>query len=247
MKLSQIVALEADSKQRNSAAITEIHKASQKGALYEGHTKSYECTREGEEQLPPEKLKVRMVATDALKEMAGLWAEWLDLTASKDYGNAEPGARADVVVNGEVLIKQAPVPFLLWMEKQLTDWRKAIDVIPTLDEAEDWVYDDAIGMHRTKEPVKTHKTKKVQEGLVLHPPTKEHPAQTQLISRDIVVGYWSGMKFSGALTVTQKKQLLERVNAVLDAVKVAREDANNHQVSKQNIGQKVFDFLLGNN
>ena len=247
MKLSQVIALEADAKQRDSAAITKIHKATQKADLFAGSTSTYECTREGEETYPPQRRKVRMVAEEALKDMADHWTEWMDLTAAKDYGNAEESSRADVVVDGVVLVKQAPVPFLLFLEKQFTDFRKAIDVIPTLDEAEDWTYDKAIGMHRTKEPVKTHKTKKVQRGLVLHAPTKEHPAQTQLITEDQVVGYWTGTKFSGALTASRKKALLARVNQLLGAVKVAREEANHSKVSTKNIGAGLFEFVLGAN
>jgi hypothetical protein len=186
-----------------------------------------------------------MVAEDALTEMSGMWVEWLDLTAAKDFGNHDPGSVADVVVDGVTLVKQAPVPFLLWLEKQITEWRTAVSVIPTLDEAEDWIYDEGIGMHRTREPVKTHKTKKVQKGLVLHPPTKEHPAQTQLITEDQVVGYWTGTKFSGALPASRKKALLARANKMLAAAKVAREEANHNKVTTKNIGQAVFDYLLG--
>jgi hypothetical protein len=247
MKLSQVIALETDCKQRNYAEITKTHKASQKAELYAGSTATYECTREGEETHPVKRVKVRMVATDALEDMAGKWVEWLDLTAAKDFGNATEGARADVVIDGVKLVDQAPVPFLLWLEKQITDWRKAVSVIPTLDEAEDWVYDEGLGMHRTKDPVITTKTKKVQEPIVLYPHSKEHPAQTQVITKDVVVGHWTGTKFSGALPASQKKTLLARANKMLAAVKVAREEANHSKVSTQNIGQGVFDFLLGAN
>jgi hypothetical protein len=246
MKLSQVVALEADTKQRNYTAITKIHKASQKPDLYNGSAASYDATREGEEQFPPKKVKVRMVAEDTIAEMAGLWVEWADRTATKDYGNAETAARADVKIGDRVLIPNAPVPSLLWWEKQIGDWRKAVEVIPTLDEAEEWVFDEGMGMHRTKEPVKTHKTRKVQEPLVLYPHSPEHPAQTQIVTNDVVVGYWTGRKFSGALPASRKKALLGFANTMLAAIKIAREEANGAKVPTQNIGQAVFDYLLGN-
>jgi len=244
LKLSQVIALETDAKHRVQPALTKIHKATQKAELYAGSTATYECTREGEETYPPKKVKVRLVAEEALAEMSEHWVELFDRTAAKDFGNCAEGARADVVVDGEVLVEQAPVPYLLFLEKQFTDVRKAIGVIPTLDESEDWVLDEGLGYHRTSDPVRTHKTKKVQRGLVLHPPTKEHPAQTQLISEDIVVGYWTGTKFSGALQAARKKALLARVNALLGAVKLAREEANHTKVETADVGAKLFKYLL---
>ncbi len=245
MKLSQVIALETDAKQRIQSAVTKIHKAMQKADLYNGSTATYEATREGEEEFPSKKVKVRLVAETALAEMAEHWVELVDWTAAKDFGNCSSGARADVIVDGVTLVEQAPVPLLLFLEKQMTDLRKSIDVTPTLDEAEDWVFDDRMGYHRTAEPVKTHKTKKLQKGLVLHPPTVEHPAQTQMITEDVVVGYWTGNKFSGALTPTRKRSLLKRTNTLLGAIKVAREEANHSKVDTQNIGDGLYKFVLG--
>ena len=245
MKLSQVIALETDAKQRIQGVVTKIHKAMMKSDLYDGSTATYETTREGEEAFPPKKVKVRLVAEQALSEMAEQWVELVDWTAAKDFGNCSEGARADVIVDDVTLVEKAPVPLLLFLEKQVTDLRKAIDVTPTLDEAEDWVYDDSLGYHRTKEPVKTHKTKKLQKGLVLHPPTVEHPAQTQMITEDVVVGYWTGNKFSGALTPIRKKTLLRRTNTLLGAIKVAREEANHSKVDTKNIGDGLYKFVLG--
>ena len=244
LRMAQVIAIETDVKQRAKPAITKIHKATQKAELFDGSSATYEPASENEETYPPKKVKVRMVAEDALKEMAEIWVEFIDWTATKDIGNCSGDARADVVVDGMTLVEQAPVPLLLFLEKQVTDLRKAVEVIPTLSESEDWVFDEALGFHRTREPVRTHKTKTKKVGIVLHPPTKEHPAQTQLIDETRTVGYWVGQKFSGALTAPRKKQLVERVNKLLAAIKTAREEANTAKTATQNIGAKLFDFVL---
>jgi len=245
MRMAQVIAIETDVKQRAKPAITKIHKATQKAELCEGSSATYEVALEGEEQLPKKTVKVRLVAEDALREMAELWIEFIDWTATKDIGNCSEGARADVVVDGVTLVEKAPVPLLLFLEKQVTDIRKAIEVLPVLDEAESWEYDEAKGYHRTREPVRTHKTKTKKVGIVLHPPTKEHPAQTQLIDETRTVGYWVGHKFSGALPAPRKKLLIERANKLLAAVKSAREEANTAKTQTQDIGTKLFEFVLG--
>lgn len=242
LTMAQVIAIETDVKQRAKPAITKIHKASQKPELFDGSSTKYEPTVEGGETFPPKRVKVRMVADEALSEMVNIWTEFVDWTATKDMGNCD--AKADVVVDGVTLLEQAPVPLLLFLEKQVVDLRKAIEVIPTLNEAEDWVYDQALGYHRTKEPVRTHKTKTKKVGIVLHAPTKEHPAQTQLIDETQTVGYWTGFKFSGAMPAPRKKTLLKRTNDLLAAVKVAREEANTSKTTTQNIGAKLFSFVL---
>ena len=244
LHMAQVIAIETDVKQRAKPAITKLHRATEKAELYEGSSATYEPVHEDEETFPPKNVKVRMVAEDTLKEMAELFVEFIDWTATKDIGNCVETARADVVVDGVKLVDQAPVHLLLFLERQVKDLRKAIAVIPTLSESEDWVYDEALGYHKTREPVRTHKTKTKKVGIVLHPPTKEHPAQTQLIDDTRTVGYWVGRKFSGALPAPRKKALMERANKLLQAVKIARGEANRSKAVIQNIGAGLFDFVL---
>ena len=115
--------------------------------------------------------------------------------------------------------------------------RTFIDKMPTLDESEDWRKDEATGLFKT-EPTKTHRTAKVQEAIVLYDATEKHPAQTQLITKDVIVGYWNQVKQSGAITRGEKRKLLEKVEAVLNAVKSAREEANSIEApDKKEIGR----------
>ncbi len=245
LKMSQVVSLEVDAKNRGNKETAELHKAMQKAELYKGTAEVFESTHEEGESYPPKKVKVRLAAEEALDKMAAVFTEWWDWTATKDYGNASEGARADVVVDDEVFIKQAPVPLLLFLKDQFENVRKAIDVIPTLDEAEDWVFDEKLGYHRTSEPVRTRKTKNTKKPIVLYDATPEHPAQTQLIDEVEIVGYWVGTKFSGALSATRKRDLQRRCAKVLEALKIAKEEANSHRTETQNIGTKLFGFVLG--
>lgn len=241
-KLNQVIAIEKGAKNRLYSAITELHKNAQKPDLYYGFSKTYESKEEGGEQFPPEQKKVLMRSDDVLSETKKLFTEFLDITATKDFANMD--AKADVKIGENALIKDVPVPYLLFLEKQLTDLRTFVDKMPTLDESDDWRKDEATGLFKT-EPMKTHRTAKVQEAIVLYDATEKHPAQTQLITKDVIVGYWNQVKQSGAITRNDKKDLLEKIEAVLSAVKSAREEANSVEAPEKKVGADILGYIFG--
>jgi hypothetical protein len=240
-KLNQIVAIEKGVKSRVYGEITEMHKLSQKPDLFSGFSKQYRKKDEDGEDYPPEQKRVQILADEQLSRAAKLLSELFDVTATKDWANCR--AVADVEVDGNVLIAGAPVPFLLFLEKQISDLHTLVDKLPTLDEADDWTKNDGTGLFKTT-PIATHRTKKAQKPIVLYDATKEHPAQTQLITEDIVVGYWDTVKHSGALPTMRKKELLGRIEKLSQAVKFAREKANAVDAETVSVGKPIFDYLL---
>ena len=240
-KLNQIVAIEKGVKSRVYGEITEMHKLSQKPDLFSGFSKQYRKKDEDGEDYPPEQKRVQILADEQLSNAARLLTELFDVTATKDWANCR--AVADVEVDGKTLITGAPVPFLLFLEKQISDLHTLVDKMPTLDEADDWVKHDGAGFFKTA-PITTHRTKKVQRPIVLYDATKEHPAQTQLITEDVVVGYWDTVKHSGALPGPRKKELLARIEKLSQAVKFAREKANAIDAEMVSVGKPIFDYLL---
>ena len=144
--------------------------------------------------LSARRITVRLEATDKASALRAL-AELFDITATKDWANCS--ARATVVVDGKPLLEDVPATYLLFLEKQLSDLRTFIDKMVELDAGEDWLEDPSTGMYRT-EAIKTQRTKKVQRPIVLYDATEHHPAQTQLITEDVVAGYWNTVKYSGA-------------------------------------------------
>lgn len=240
-KLNQVIAIEKGAKARIYGAITELHKDAQKPDLYYGFNKNYEPKDADGEALPPESKKVMLRADDVLAETRRLFTEFLDITAMKDFANMT--ATADITVGGNKLVVDAPVPYLLFLEKQLTDLRTFVDKMPVLDESDNWEKDEASGLFKT-EPVKNHKTAKIVEPIVKYPATPEHPAQTDLISKDVIVGFWVQVKQSGAITRGEKRQLLERIEAVLNAVKAAREEANGVDAPAKNIGADLLGYIF---
>ena len=79
---------------------------------------------------------------------------------------------------------------------------------------------------------------------MLYDATEHHPAQTQLISEDVVVGTWTTVKQSGAMPAPMKKRVLKRIETLANAVKFAREQANSIEADDQKVGKEVFDYLF---
>jgi hypothetical protein len=243
-RLNQVLATEKGTKTRIYAEFTELHKATQKQELFEGHLKTYKPLVEDDPnaRIPPQAKKVQLIAREALATAAKQLTELFDVTATKDWANLQ--AKSDVVVDGQVLLKDVPATYLLFLDKQLSDLMKFVSSICELDPGVDWRADPATGQYRG-DPVHTQRTEKKQRAIVLYDATEHHPAQTQLITEDQVVGYWESTRFSGAIGKDDKQRILDRVRKLADAVKEALEKANMVEVTEQRPGATVFAYLFG--
>lgn len=240
-KLNQIVAVEKGLKSRTTAALTKIYHELQKPALFAGISRKYTPIDDDGDRLPPESTLVQQNVDTALRAAADHLTKLFDVVATKENGNTE--AFADVVVDDVTVVEAAPVPLLLFLEKQLADVRTVVAKAPTLDPSETWSRDETAGGWRT-DAVETSRTRKVPKTLVKYEATDKHPAQTEVYMVDEVVGHWATTKFSGALSPARRDQLVARIDVLMDAVKKAREEANGHEVVQQHIGEPVFAYLL---
>jgi len=241
-KLHQVIAIEKGVKTRSYKFVTDHYKSLQKAALFDGLTKTYEKKDEDGDDYPPERQLVKMRVDETLHEISEQMTEYMNIVATKDFANCS--AKADVVVDGEVLLKGVPATHLLFLEKQLVDIATAIDALPVLDSAYDWRKDEATGLHKS-EPTASTKTKKTAKPIVLYEATENHPAQTQLIQEDVSIGTWITVRQSGAATADEKKKLQKKARALLKAVKFAREEANSVEAPEKQVGEAVFNYLLG--
>lgn len=240
-RLNQIIAVEKGIKARSQKELTEAHHALQKPALLAGIARTYRPKDEEGEQLPPEATKVQIKSEEIIRRTADILVELFDVTATKDYTNCK--ARADVVVDGKVLLPAVPVTYLLFLEKQLVDLHTFVKKLPVLDASETWVLDASADCWAT-EPVQTVKTKKVPRNHVKAEATDKHPAQVEVYHEDVVVGFWKTVKFSGALPQKRVNELAERVEKLQQAVKFAREEANNQTADEQKVGRAVLSYLF---
>lgn len=240
-KLNQVIAIEESTKKREYADLTRAHQAFQKDALFNGFVRTYQPRFEDGVKYPDEKNVVQKNGPQLLKQVIGHQAELFNIVATKDVGNT--AAKADVTVDGKVLVADAPVTFLIFLEKRLVDLRTFVSKLPALDPAKEWTYDAARAMYSTP-PEQKLKTRKVHKAIVKYEATKEHPAQTELVTVDEPEGTWVQTDLSTAFPADKIRELLERIDVLEKAVKTAREQANGIEVMRQKAGDAVLGYLF---
>lgn len=239
--LNQVIAIEKGIKSRTHERVTTAHRTLQKAELFNGHSKKYQAIDANGEQFEDDNRKVQFQAESLLEEICSNLKERFDIEATKDSTNGV--ASADVVLEGAVLLKSVPATTLIFLEKQMQELRNDLEKAPVLDSAEDWELDPNSNLYRTK-PIRSHRTKKVIKAIVKYDATPEHPAQTDLINEDVVVGHYETTKLSGALRSPRKVELLKRVDKLIDALKTAREQANMTPTVELAVGDSIFGYLL---
>jgi len=242
IKLNQILAIEKDKKTKLNREISDDYKALQKPQLLNGHVRRFTPSKEDGEKFPDERQHVQIAYSDVFKSLRERLVDLMDVVATKDYTNCN--ARADVMLGDEKIIENAPVPYLLFLEKHLQNMYTFFDKMVELDSAEEWKLDEDAGL-RVSSEVKAQRTKKLQKPIVLYQATDKHPAQTQLITEDVVIGTWTTKKYSGAIPKVEKKKLLDRVSKLQDAVKFAREEANSVNAEQQAVGERIMEIIFG--
>lgn len=240
-KLNQILAIEKQTKQSAYEQVTGIHQMTQKDQLLQGISRTYKPLTEEGEKFPAENNAVQVRVEQSLKAVATALTPLFDVTLTRDTANCS--AKSDVVVDGKVLLKSVPATYLLWLEKQLVDLHTIIVKLPTLPQSDTWKYSDQQECFAT-DAVETAKTKKIPSAFVKAPATEHHPAQVDVVHDDRVQGYWSTIKYSGALPRERAQLLRDRIEKLMAAVKFAREEANSTEAAKQFAGEQVFDFLF---
>jgi len=241
-KLNQIIAIEKGVRNEAQQEITKVHHKLMKSPLLSGIARTYSPKDEEGDQLPPESTKLQVNAEEALAAAVNAFARLFAVTLEKDGTNIH--ALADIVVDGEVLFTKAPVPYLLFLEKQLVDIHTVIAKLPTLDPSETWTF-DANADAWASAPTSTTRTKKIPRNHVKAAATDKHPAQVETFYEDVIVGYWKTIKFSGAVPQKRVTELAERVTKVQQAVKFAREQANSTEVLVNgNASRKILDYIF---
>jgi hypothetical protein len=241
-KIHEILAAEPNVKAKADTLLKEgMNTFKEKQGHFLGQERTYQPREEGGEELPDENQEVVTTVPEKLDYVFESLIERLDLIASKEQSNT--GAMADVEIDGVVILPGVCATNLLMMEKELKNWRDLILGSPTLKPGVHWNYDEKLGHYKTN-PIKTVKNKKVQDVLIKYEATKEHPAQTELISKDVVVGDWITVLLSGAVPPKQKSDWLGRLDKLIIAVKKARQRANDILAADVKYGQILKDYIF---
>jgi hypothetical protein len=241
MKLNQLIAILQSVKTNTAKGKTEVYQLAQKSSLFQGLSRTYQSREEDGFVYPAESQKLTLKATELVEKFVQASTEFLDLAATQDYANTE--AKASVVVDGQTILTDVPVPYLLFLEKQLQDVKTFVLSLPVLSIDKDWQRDPNRGCYVTI-PKETVKTKKITDFVVAYEATEHHPAQIKEVTKDVVEGVWSLVEFSGALPQDRVNALTVRVEKLQKAVLQAREEANSRDVQQRQVAAAVFGYLF---
>ena len=240
-KLNQIIAVVQGKKSRAQRVLTSTHHGWKSEAI-SGIAKRYTPRDEEGEKLPGESKRIHLNVTnrieETLEELMGFW----DVVATQETGNT--GARASIVIDDEPLLADQPVTVLLFLEKQAIDLHAFVSQLPTLPPDREWKHDS----HRdcfVTDPVQSLRTQKRPKVITKAPATEQHPAQTEVFMEDVVAGTWETTHMSSAIPAQAKADALRRVEALQDAIKSAREQANSAEVEQIKIAETVLVYVFG--
>lgn len=241
-RLHQLLPVEKSVKETTDKALNEARFGLGNGNALNGFSKDYRPKDEGGDRLPSESKRVQYKAADILALVGENLIRLFDITATKEWANT--AARADVKIGENVLVHDAPVTYLLFLEKQIGVMKSVIDSLPTLDPAVEWNLDSNTGLQKSA-PVEVVRNRKTTKPVVLYEATERHPAQVKEVSEDVLAGYWTTVQFSGALPATQVRAMQDRLVQLREAVLHAREQANSVEAPEQNPGRAVVGFVFG--
>jgi hypothetical protein len=240
--LAQIVGVEQGVRSSVEQWWKLVREALRTQPLLVGIEKHYEPL-EGNMPEPSDVQRVQINVEKMLEEARGKLGRYFDVTATKDWGNmGSGGARADVVLHGDVLLENAPATFLLYLEKRLAELHADLRKIPAQSPAEKWTPTTEPGLFRTEE-IRSAKTKKTDHFEVVGL-TKDHPGTVVKTSEDVIAGYTTTVKMTSAPTRERLDGILDRVASLREAVQLAIHEANRIDVTDVKVASRIFGYIF---
>lgn len=242
-KLSALLGIQKTVKENTQRTIDTVYKEIQKRVLFDGLTRTYRPRdEENGEQLPAEGTLVQNRTETMLTDLTKMWARMLNVTATVDVTNTH--AAAPIVVGDRTISEPLPATHLVYLEKQLVNLHTLVKAAPVLDPAKPWAWDNELELW-TSGPTESVRSKKVPRNHVRFEGNDKHAPQVDVYNEDVTVGTWSKTDLSGAISPRRKRELLDRIQELLAAVRVAREEANATEVTDVDYGSELFSYILG--
>lgn len=185
--------------------------------------------------------KVRTTVPAELDRLRDPFTRYIDTEMALDEANTQ--ARADVRIGDQVLIANVPVTALMWWEKRFAELVSLAKALPVLDPKVRWNPSEREGVLYESDPVQTRSTKRTKVIKPVFQPTEFQAGQFTEHDSDVVSGIWTKIELSGALSSSDKVALVNRLRALQDAVKLARQEANRISVTRQHAGEVLADYI----
>jgi hypothetical protein len=250
-KLHEILAVEKARTGQVKTLLEDTSRKFNKAADYfSGHLKSLKLIKDDPANAATEAAarEQRQLPTTVVETLDYLFKHWAiaeDVLLQKSLTNQV--AKADIVLaDGKTLASNVPVDELLGLESRLEELRKIFHAMPT--NRADTKYapadDGRKGSWTAVDADITTKTERIKEPFIKAPATDKHPAQVDVIEKDVVVGTFTNIKLSGAATTLQKANVIELIDDLVAATKQARMRANTVEVLDGRVGAAITGYLM---
>lgn len=241
-KLHELLAVETDLANKARGVLAQINNRFGDVANYIGQQRSYRPLIDGGQPFPNEDKQLPGTVSGDLDSVFGAFVRWVDASIQKEVTNQ--GTSADIEIDGITVLKGLPAPALLNLESKLAELGKVLKSIPVNDTARKWTWNEQIEAF-VSAPQTTFRTEKHLKNHIKYEATDKHPAQVEMYTEDERVGEWTTIIHSGAMQPAQKRELLERWEALSLAVKTARQRANDVDVSTIKVSEAIVTYLRG--
>lgn len=242
-KLHQLLATDASQKGQAQRVRLELQNTFEKKRhLFEEKRVTFTPNTENAAPVTEAQSDIQSTVRSEVAWLNNILTKALDAAYAIDIANTQ--AKADVVLDGEVLAKAVPATALLQLEKRIKEVQEFLRTIPTLDPAKGFTADKdkGVGVYVARD-VRKNRTSKETIPLVLYPSTDKHPAQVEKIVKDVTIGTILEQEWSALITPALKAELLERAENLARAVATARSKANDQEIDTA--ANKVGAALLG--
>ncbi len=238
--LSQFLAVRKETVHLYTEARSTIQKLFARSTVFNGSTRIYRPKDENGEQDAPKSVPGQTRGTDVYQQLDSVIRQFVDTIATCEYGEAQ--ARASVVVDGMVILRDAPAIFLIQFERFLDELITLVKQTPLLDVSEHWTFNAEQNCYISDE-VLIGRTKKMPRPIVKAEATDRFPAQVDMWTDDVTVGFYHEVKRSSALPAKTVDDLVARLHKLKQHVTFAREEANRADVELQTVAETVLAYL----
>lgn len=243
-KLHELLAVEGDLRTQAESCRADLKNTFEKKTHH--FTKKVVTFRPSTEGMPDKVESQLELQTTVYKELAWIGEKLAKvIDAGHQIDTANTTAAADVALeDGTILLKSVSSTSLLRLEHRVAEVRDLLHAIPTLDPAKGFAAapNEGAGVFQARDDVKP-RTEKKFDFVVMVQPTDKHPAQVKELMLDRPIGSVITQEWSTLITVADKGDMLDRVEALLRAIKKARAVANALEMDVKN--NKIGDAVLG--
>jgi hypothetical protein len=219
--------------------------------LFQGDKKTYEALDSyADDASKRGYTHVASTVVEQLDYMEENTKDFFDVVFSIEKTNAKGAVEAELIVEGTSWGMFTSLELLrlkTTLDNQL--FKNLYDNIPTRTLTDNWKKSDNDDYNNRaiyETPMDSGFSKTtLKESYILNDPHADKGRAPMMATRDtqVNVGKYTIQRFSGAVSMAQKAEMLKRIDSLYKAVITALENANNVEVQKSELGSKVFEYL----